>query len=114
LETTLSGPVPRQIGDVHTEMRVAYLLVMDEGDRYVVDADASSSGWIAFGTGPEGEVPVKVSIEGRAVRMTVRWEDIGGVQAFGWLASVTWRSDRAGSSSYAFDSIPVDGFARYP
>jgi hypothetical protein len=112
---SLSGPVPLRMTTRDTALRVSFLLSMDGGGRYSFNAQPTPSGWEGFGSGGDrASIPTSVSVEGAEIRLRVAWADLGGPRPFGWLSSVSWTRDRAGSTSYAFDSLPVTGFARFP
>jgi hypothetical protein len=115
MTVVLSGPPPRRITASDTALRVSFILAMDGGGRYSFNAQPMRSGWRAFGSGGnEASIPTEVSVQRAEIRMRASWVDVGGPRPFGWLVSVSWTRDRAGSTSYAFDSLPVTGFARYP
>jgi hypothetical protein len=105
----LTGTVPQKTPPGAT-LRVTFRLLTEDERRISIDAQASESGWIASATGGEADgFPGSLHIVDKDVQIEIDRSYVG-LLPFRWLSNVAWTK----GSSYGFDSLPEQGFARYP
>jgi hypothetical protein len=105
----IAGRVPQQT-PAGAGFRVSFQLVTQDERRIHLDAEASADGWVASAAGgPQPGFPGELRFQPRSVVISIDRSYVG-VAPFDWLASVAYTK----GSSYGFDTLPEDGFARYP
>lgn len=108
----LAGKMPRKMPNGRSVLRVTFMITTKDGVRYIFEAQCLRTGWGTFASG--GSTPEyipELTLTDRGLELTIDPVYFGGLRPFDWLASVAWTE---GSTNYAFDVVPAEGFASYP
>jgi hypothetical protein len=99
-----------------TQMTLALSIIDAEGGRYLLNGLGTDRGWDVTVVTSEGQMNFGglFDIRGKNVQIGIPWADLGGPKPFNWIVSSAWTGDQSEGMSYAFDSIPNEGFKGFP
>jgi hypothetical protein len=114
LEASTAGPVPARMPDPNTHLSYGFELTPPSGSTFYVHTQASPDGWTTYLSRGHGQREIgRPTIDGPRVVLTLLLAELRGAQRVQWaLESSCLRSGVLGTS-YAFDSAPNIGTARF-
>jgi hypothetical protein len=95
---------------------LALTIIDADGGRYLLNALGTDQGWSATVITVDGKANFggRFDMSGKKVVIGIPWSDLGGPKVFNWIVSSSWTGDPKKGTSYAFDSIPDQGFRGFP
>jgi hypothetical protein len=114
LEASTVGPVPARMPDRNTQLSYGFELTPPSGSTIYVHAQASPDGWTTYLSRGHGQHEIsRPTIDGNRVVLTMPVAELQGAQRVEWALESSWLRSGVLGTSYAFDSAPNIGTARF-
>ncbi len=114
LEASTVGPVPSRMPDRDTHLSYGFELTVPSGSTLYVHAQASPDGWAAYLSRGHGQREIgQPTIAGDRVVLSLPVAELRGAKHVQWALESSWLRSGLVGTTYAFDSAPNIGSARF-
>jgi hypothetical protein len=114
LAATTLGPVPARTPDRDTQLSYGFELTPPSGSAVYVHAQASPDGWTTYLSRGHGQSEIgRPTIDGDRVVLMLPLAELRGARHVQWALESSWLRSGLLVTSYAFDSAPNIGSARF-
>jgi hypothetical protein len=114
LAATAGGGVPARMPDQNTQLSYGFELTPPSGSTFYVHAQASPDGWSTYLSRRNGQRAIgRPTIDGAHVVLTLPLAELQGARQIQWALESSWLRSGLLGTSYAFDSAPNIGTARF-
>jgi hypothetical protein len=114
LVASTNGPIPERMPDRDSQLSYGFELTPPSGSTLYVHAQASTGGWTAYLSRGHGQRGIgSPTVDGDRILLSVPLAELGGAKSVQWALESSWLRSGPLSTSYAFDSAPEGGTARF-
>jgi hypothetical protein len=114
LVAATASPIPARVPDRDTQLSYGFELTLPSGSTLYVHAQASTGGWTAYLSRGNGRREIGSPIvDGDRILLSVSLAELGDAKRVQWALESSWLRSGPLETSYAFDSAPEGGSARF-